>query len=121
MRKGTVRCRNFIVLRAEQFEKKAKAWLSENKVDYEYRDILKQPLTEEELSELASRAGTNIAALLNPGSNGFKKLDLDFEKISDQQAAGLIYENPKIMRRPLLADEDKVLIGFKPEQYAEIL
>jgi len=46
---------------------------------------------------------------------------LDFEKISDQQAAGLIYENPKIMRRPLLADEDKVLIGFIPEQYAEIL
>jgi len=42
---------------------------------------------------------------------------LDLEKITDDQAALLIKEHPKIMRRPLISDGRTLVIGFDPDQY----
>jgi len=78
---------------------------------------LKQPLEEEELSELASRGGMSIKDLLNPGSKGFKDLKLDLGSITDPEAAELINKNPKIMRRPLLTDHKKLIAGFNEDEY----
>lgn len=87
-------------------------------MDYEYRDILKQPLEAEELKELASRGGLPVEEMLNPKSAGFKKLGLDIGRIGSEEAARLIYENPKIMRRPLLTDGTNLVVGFNADQYA---
>ena len=69
------------------------------------------------MSELADRGGMSIKDLLNPGSKGFKDLKLDLDSITDPEAAELINKNPKIMRRPLLTDRDKLVAGFNPEEY----
>jgi len=58
---------------------------------------------------------------LNPGSKGFRDLKLDMNNISDPDAVRLIGEKPKIMRRPLLSDGKKLVLGFKAGQYAEFL
>jgi len=70
---------------------------------------------------LASRGGTSIKGLLNPGSKGFKELKLDLDSITDQEAAELIKNNPKIMRRPLLTDDKKLVAGFNPEEYSGLV
>ncbi len=61
-----------------------------------------------------------VKDLLNPKSSGFKSLGLDLEKLSDGEAARLINEHPKIMRRPLLSDGKKLAAGFKAEDYAAV-
>jgi len=73
------------------------------------------------LSELASRGGTSVRGLLNPGSKGFKELKLDLDSITDPEAAELINKNPKIMRRPLLTDRKKLVAGFNPEEYSSLV
>lgn len=87
-------------------------------MDYQYRDILKQPLEAKELKELASRGGLSVKEMLNPKSAGFKKLGLDAGKIGNEEAAHLIKENPKIMRRPLLTDGTNLVLGFNDDHYA---
>ncbi|OPL10991.1 MAG: hypothetical protein AVO34_02510 [Firmicutes bacterium ML8_F2] len=59
--------------------------------------------------------------MLNPKSAGFKNLHLAADKINDQEAARLIKENPRIMRRPLFTDGKTLVIGFDPEGYAKII
>ncbi len=90
-------------------------------MDFEYRDILEQPLEKEELNELANLGSTSIKGLLNPGSKGFKELKLDLDKINDQEAAELIKKNPKIMKRPLLTDGKNLALGFKIEEYEALI
>ena len=101
--------------------RRAKAWLSAEKVKYEYRDILKEPLSGGELAELAAGAGIKVADLVNPKSAGFKKLGLEPESIDDTRAAELISEYPKIMRRPLLYDGENVVVGFNEDQYHKLI
>lgn len=48
-------------------------------------------------------------------------MKLDMNSISDPDAVRLVGEKPKIMRRPLLSDGKKLVVGFKPGQYAEFL
>jgi len=78
-------------------------------------------LKKDELNELTSRAGLTIKDLLNPKSSGFRKLGLDLEKIDENEAARLIEEHPKIMRRPLLTDGSKLAVGFDPDRFSAML
>ena len=90
-------------------------------MEYEYRDILKQPLDKDELDKLAATGGIAVKDMLNPKSTGFKNLGLELEKIGDSEAAGLIGEHPKIMRRPLLTDGKTLVIGFDEDKYAKLV
>ncbi len=87
---------------------------------FTYRELIKEPLMAEELEKIAALGATTIKELLNPGSITFKKMGLDMKALDDEQAALLINENPRIMRRPLLSDGKKLIIGFVPEDYAAL-
>ena len=96
------------------------AWLAEHKVEHEYHDILKEPPSKEELAHLASLAGTTVVGMLNPKSTGLKALEVDLQTLTDDEAADIIFNNPKTMYRPLLTDGTNIAIGFKPEAFEKI-
>jgi len=48
-------------------------------------------------------------------------MNLDLNEVSDEKAAKLINENPKIMIRPLLGDGKKISIGFDPDRFAGVV
>jgi len=83
--------------------------------------LLKEPLDAGELSDLAKLGGMSVKDLLNPRSTGFKKLNLEIDNLNDQEAASLISENPRIMRRPLLTDGNELVAGFDTERYIEMI
>ncbi len=97
------------------------AWLAEHEVEHDYRNILKEPLAEEELAHLARLGKTTVVGLLNPKSTGLKALEVDLNTISDSEAAKIIFNNPKTMYRPLLTDGKNLVIGFKPDQFADMV
>ncbi len=70
---------------------------------------------------MAAVGGVTVKALVNPKSTGFKAMNLDLNEVSDEEAAKLINENPKIMIRPLLSDGKKISIGFDPDRFAGVV
>ncbi len=66
---------------------------------------------------LASLGQISVREMLNPKSAGFKKMGLALDRINNREAARLIEENPRIMRRPLLSDGKGLVVGFDPEGY----
>jgi arsenate reductase/regulatory protein spx len=69
---------------------------------------------------MASLKDLTVKELLNPGSTVFKKMGLKIEALDDKQAATLINENPRIMRRPLLSNGRDLVIGFDVEEYSTL-
>ncbi len=73
------------------------------------RDFFKDSLSEAEVRELASMAGTeNIFARRSPS---LKKLGLADKDLSDDEMIKLMLEEPKLMRRPLLKVGDRLIVG----------
>lgn len=86
-----------------------------------YRDIVKEPPTVDELFDLAGRGGISVTGLVNPRSQGLKKLKVSFGHLSERDAAELLSRNPKIIYRPLLTDGKQLVVGFKPEQMEKLI
>ncbi len=73
------------------------------------RDFFKDTLSEAEIRELASMAGTeNIFARRSPS---LKKMGLADKELSDDEMVGLMLREPKLVRRPLLKVGGKLMVG----------
>lgn len=97
--------------------RKARTWLDENGVDYAFHDYKKDGLDGATLDRWMGMA--EWEKLLNRAGTTFRKLaDEDKQDISADKAKTLLLAQPSMVKRPVLERGGKILIGFKPEQYA---
>ena len=93
----------------------------DHKAAFTYHDLLKDPPGLKELKILAGIGDLSVKDLVNLKSQVFKKMDVDLNKMDEKAIADLIYENPRIMTRPLMTNGKKIWLGFKETVYQEIL
>ncbi len=98
--------------------KKARAWLDKHKVDYAFHDYKTAGIERAKLEGWAKKAGWET--LLNRAGTTFKKLpDKDKEGVTEKKAITLMLAQPPMIKRPVLElGGGKVLVGFKPDEYA---
>ena len=83
--------------------------LLQNGVQLEERDYFKEPFSESELLELAQ--GTGISAMFASRSPSLKKLGLEDKELSDAEMVSLMLQEPRLVRRPLVRMDGKLLVG----------
>ena len=98
--------------------KKARAFLDKNKVDYVFHDYKSAGIDKDRLESWAKKAGWET--LLNKAGTTFKKLpDKDKDGLTEKKAIALILAQPSMIKRPVLElPRGKLLVGFKPDDYA---
>jgi arsenate reductase len=98
--------------------KKARAWLDKHGIDYAFDDYKSSGIAREKLEKWADKAGWEV--LLNRAGTTFKRLpDTDKEGLSGSKAIALMLAQPSMIKRPVVElPGRKLLVGFKPEEYA---
>ena len=97
--------------------KKAWTWLDDHGVAYDFHDYKKQGIKRETLESWVQAVGWEV--LLNRAGTTFKKLaDADKLGIDAVRAVDLMLAQPSMIKRPVLAIGDRLIVGFKPEVYA---
>lgn len=82
---------------------------------------MKEPLSADEVRDLAHSAGISVKNLINPKSKNLKDLAMDLAELSEEIVAKVIEENPKIMYRPIFSDGDQLVLGFKESEFEAML
>lgn len=102
---------------------KARKWLEENNVWYEERNIKDNNPTEEELKEWIERSGYSIKKFFNTSGQIYRELALKdrLDSMSDDEKVKILASNGMLVKRPILVGEDIVLVGFKEEEWKQIL
>lgn len=90
-------------------------------MEYDYRDILKVPPGPQELESLAQTAGLTVKDLVNQRSPGYRKLGVNLEEISQEEAGQMMVDNPRIIIRPILTDGQTLVLGFRPEEMEDLI
>jgi Spx/MgsR family transcriptional regulator len=99
--------------------KKARAWLDKKGVAYAFHDYKAAGIDRGRLEGWTAKAGWET--LLNRAGTTFRKLpDKDKDGLTEKKAIALMLDQPSMIKRPVLVIGGKLLVGFKPEQYAEI-
>ena len=101
--------------------KKARAFLDKHKVDYAFHDYKTAGIDKDRLEGWVKKAGWET--LLNKAGTTFKKLpDKDKEGLNEAKAIKLMIAQPSMIKRPVLEiGGGKILVGFKPDEYAASL
>lgn len=98
--------------------KKARAWLDKKGVAYDFHDYKTAGIERGRLEGWVRKAGWE--KLLNRAGTTFRKLpDRDKEGIGEAKAIALMIAQPSMIKRPVLEAGTVLLVGFKPEEYAE--
>ncbi len=100
--------------------RKARRWLEDNGVEYEFHDYRKNGVPEQKLKSWVKQAGWE--AVLNRRGTTWRKLDDSVRNgIDAASAIGIMLEQPSIIKRPVLESGRTLLIGFDPEKYRQLL
>ena len=99
--------------------RKAKRWLEENHIDYQFHDFRQDGLDKQLLIPWVNAVGWET--LLNTRGTTWRNLPTDVkENMCRENAIAIMLEHPAIIKRPVLCTPDGVYIGFKPDQYLRL-
>jgi arsenate reductase len=99
--------------------KKARNWLKDNNIDYEFHNYKKDGVPEKELIKWVKDVGWEI--LLNKRGTTWRKLD-DATKnnVNEKSAIEIMLSNPSIIKRPVLDIDNNILVGFAEDDYKQL-
>jgi len=100
--------------------KKARKWLADNGIDYEFHDYKKNGVDNKQLLAWEKQVGWEV--LLNRRGMMWRKLsDEQKANIDKSSAIEIMLELPSIIKRPVLVtDKGETLVGFKEEEYVKL-
>ncbi len=103
--------------------RKAAAWLRDNGVEVEVRDIVARKPSQQELENWIARSGLPVRKFFNTSGVRYRELNLK-EKVAtapESELTALLASDGKLVKRPLLVWDGGVLVGFDPESWRRSL
>ncbi|WP_226583006.1 Spx/MgsR family RNA polymerase-binding regulatory protein [Halobacillus litoralis] len=92
--------------------RRTKSWLNSQGVDFNEQHLFRETPTADELRRILSLTTSGIDEILAKRSKEYKTLDIDVEDLSLSEFLDLVIEKPKLLRRPILTNGKKLVVGY---------
>ena len=102
---------------------KAKKWLDTHNITYTERHIAEDNPSYDELKEWYGKSDSPLKKFFNTSGLLYKEMQLKdkLPAMSEEEQLKLLATNGMLVKRPLIVDDDKVLVGFKEAEWEEKL
>lgn len=102
---------------------KAKKWLVDHKLEFEVRDIKGNNPSYEELKNWYEKSEIPLKLFFNTSGIVYKALNLKdkLDLMSEEEQLKLLASDGMLVKRPLVINEEKILLGFKEKQWQALL
>ena len=103
--------------------KRAKAWLIDRGIAFTERPIKEENPSLEELRQWYQRSGLPLKKFFNTSGLLYKSMELKdkLPTMTEEEQLRLLATDGMLVKRPMLILEDKVLVGFRENEWAEVL
>lgn len=95
---------------------KAQRFLKERSIKFQYIDLNQKGLSEGELESIESVL--DLEDLIDTSSKLYSKMNLEY---MNYDAFDVIFENPLIIKTPLIREKKKVFYGFDEEKLKDLI
>ena len=100
--------------------KKALKWLTDHNIEHKLHDYRVDGLDPNFLTQAEAQFGWE--ALVNKRSTTWRNLDENIKKTLDKSTAlSVLAEQPTLIKRPIILQDNVALIGFDADEYAKVL
>lgn len=103
--------------------KKAETWLQENNIIFEQRAIKTDNPSYEEIKEWHELSGLPLKRFFNTSGMIYRSMNLKdrLPDMPEDEQYNLLATNGMLVKRPLLIGDDFVKVGFKLNEWEELL
>ncbi len=99
--------------------KKARRWLEDHGVEYQFHDFRQDGLDKKELTGWLEQLGWE--AIVNKRSTTWRNLsDKDKAISTNQQASKILLANPTLIKRPVVQSKNKLFVGYKEDEFKQL-
>lgn len=101
---------------------KAKKFLDKNNIKYTDRHIVTDTPTYEELKNIIEISGLPVNKFFNTSGLLYRSMNLknELKSLSDDEKIRLLSSNGMLIKRPILVNNNTVLVGFKEEEWNKL-
>lgn len=82
--------------------------------DYQFQDIKKEPITEEQLDEMVQLSGS-YESLFSKRAQLYKSRDLKNQNLNESDYKMLLLEHYTFLSRPVILSDSEIFIGNSPK------
>ena len=103
--------------------KKAKKWLESNGIEFIDRNIVEQTPTVEELTKWINCSNLDIKKWFNTSGLKYKELNLKEKLLTmcDEEKIRLLASDGMLIKRPVLVSDKGIVVGFRENEWRELL
>ncbi|MCH1723001.1 Spx/MgsR family RNA polymerase-binding regulatory protein [Lactococcus formosensis] len=101
--------------------KKAKEWLTNHELEFEEINLITDKIDPEDFLNIFSLTENGTEEIISTRSRAYKRLSLDFERLSLHELVNIIEENRTLLRRPLILDEKRLQVGYNEDDIRKFL
>ncbi|WP_068674113.1 Spx/MgsR family RNA polymerase-binding regulatory protein [Oceanobacillus sp. Castelsardo] len=101
--------------------RKARQWFKDQDISFVERNILKNPLTVNELQGILRMTVDGTDEIISTRSKVYKDLNLDMDAIPLQELLELIHQYPRLLRSPIIMDEKRLQVGYHEDDIRQFL
>lgn len=82
-------------------------------------EYLKEPPSSQELSEILDKLDEEIGSIIRKNEKEYKE-HFKGKEMSQEEWLQILQENPKLLQRPIVVEEERAVIGRPPEKVEEL-
>lgn len=95
--------------------RKTKKWLNANQVSFKERHLFRDTPTAVELKKILALTTEGIDEILATRSEAYKRLQVNIDEMALSDVIQLLTEEPKLLRRPILLNGERLVIGHNED------
>lgn len=95
--------------------RKAKIWLEEHDIPFTEKNVFTEKISDQELKSILQLTENGTNEIISQRSQAFRDLNINIDDLPLGKVLKLIQQHPGIMRRPILVDDKRLLVGYNEE------
>lgn len=95
--------------------RKAKKWFDQYKIPYSEKNIFSIKLSKEDIFRMLANSENGFDDIISTRSKVFKEKQLEPDNMTIQELVDFIIENPSVLKRPIIINENELQVGYNNE------
>lgn len=96
--------------------RKAKKWFEEHHIEYKEKNIFNVKLSREDILMMLKNTENGFEDIISTRSKIFQDMNIDIEEMSMNDLVEFIIENPSVLRRPIIIENNKMQVGYNEDE-----
>ena len=95
--------------------RKAKKWFDQYRIPYSEKNIFSIKLSKEDIFRMLANSENGFDDIISTRSKVFKEKQLEPDNMTIQELVDFIIENPSVLKRPIIINENELQVGYNNE------